>query len=142
MPLQGVSYQAAQYVSKTLAAEVFATHGLNLTSTVPKPIAISANVAGITKTRSLRHPVFQAAFRGATSFGVEIFEVPTTRALSGILILHDILNPVAAERKTHELFSNQVHGGIYTRPYALDPMIRIATIMGLAQQPKLLLKML
>ena len=141
VPLQGLSYQAAQYISKTLAAEVYATQGLQLEGE-PKPIRVSANVAGITKTKSLQHPVFQAAFLGAKTFGVEIFEVPSTRGLSNLLTLHDLLNEELDQSKPLEtLFSKQVHGGIYSRAYALDPMIRVATLMGLAKKPKLLLKL-
>ncbi len=139
VPIQGVSYQAAQYISKILAAEVFATQGISLQG-LARPIRVSSNVAGITKTRSLQHPVFQAAFLGAPTFGVEIFEVPTTRALSTMLILHDILNPTAQKLgDISTLFAKQVHGGIYSRAFALDPMIRIATVMGLVKRPKLLL---
>lgn len=141
VPLQGVSYQAAQYISKTLAAEVFATHGIALKGS-PQAVKVSANVAGITKTRSLNHPVFQAAFLGAPTFGVEIFEVATTRNLSNLLILHDLLNPeINKAGDISTLFTRQVHGGIYSRAFALDPMIRIATLMGMARRPDLLLKM-
>jgi hypothetical protein len=141
VPLQGVSYQAAQYISKILTAEVFATQGIDLQGP-PRPLRVSANVAGITKTRSLNHPVFQAAFLGAPTFGVEIFEVPTTQALATLLILHDLLNP--QQNPTGDisaLFAKQVHGGIYSRAFALDPMIRIATLMGMVKRPNLLLKM-
>jgi hypothetical protein len=141
VPLQGVSYQAAQYISKILAAEVFATQGVDLQGPA-RPIRVSANVAGITRTRSLNHPVFQAAFLGAPTFGVEIFDVPTTQNLSALLMLHDLLNE---QEKPQEdistLFTKQVHGGIYSRGFALDPMIRIATVLGLAKQPKFLLKL-
>ncbi|HYX37543.1 MAG TPA: hypothetical protein VE954_30950 [Oligoflexus sp.] len=141
VPLQGVSYQAAQYISKILAAEVFATQGIDLKGP-PQPLRVSANVAGITKTRSLNHPVFQAAFVGAPTFGVEIFEVPTTQALGTLLILHDLLDPEEDPRgDISSLFTRQVHGGIYSRAFALDPMIRIATLLGMAKRPKLLFKM-
>jgi hypothetical protein len=141
VPLQGVSYQAAQYISKILTAEVFATQGIDLKGPA-QPLRVSANVAGITKTRSLNHPVFQAAFLGAPTFGVEIFEVPTTQALATLLILHDLLNSDANPKgDITALFTKQVHGGIYSRAFALDPMIRIATLMGMVKRPKLLLKM-
>ena len=57
-----------------------------------RPVAVSANVAGITATRSLLHPLFQAGFLGAPSFGIEIYEPATTRLLSGLLTLHDVLH--------------------------------------------------
>ena len=139
VPIQGVSYQAAQYVSKTLAAEVFAIYG-NQLELAAEPIRVSANVAGITKTRSLQHPVFQAAFLGAKSFGVEIFETPTTANLSATLILHDILNDeFDCSKNIEKLFSQQVHGGVYALAFSLKPMIEVAAILGLVKRPKLLL---
>jgi hypothetical protein len=93
------------------------------------PVTVSANVAGITNTRSLAHPLFQAAFIGAPRFGVRIFEPATTRALSGLMILSDLLNPRSASHpntlmtnpsaKVRALLSQQVHGGIYSLPYKL-----------------------
>ena len=141
VPIQGVSYQAAQYISKMLAAEVFATRGIGPDGG-ERPVRVSANVAGITKTRSLNHPVFEAAFLGADRFGVEVFEAGTTRALSGLLVLHDLLHGPATPGDVRDLFARQVHGGIYSRPYSLYPMIRVAALMGMARRPGLLLKAL
>ena len=142
VPLQGASYQAAQYVSKILAGESFASFGTNPKKAASQPVKVSVNVAGITKTNSLNHPVFQAAFLGAGKFGVEIFDPATTRTLLNIMNLHDILNLEAGMKNGATLFGQQVHGGVYSRAYALDPMIRVATVIGLAQKPKLLLKLL
>jgi hypothetical protein len=145
--IQGLSYQAAQYVSKMTAAETFAVYGLDLEGEARRPVTVSANVAGITRTRSLSHPVFQAAFVGAPSFGVQIFEPETTRALNGLLILHDVLNPHAPgaagvealpTQKARALLSQQVHGGIYCLPYALEPAIRAAAVIGMGKKPSVL----
>ena len=145
--IQGLSYQAAQYVSKIAAAETYAVYGSRLDTGEgeARPLTVSANVAGITGTRSLSHPIFQAAFIGAPSFGVQIFEPPTTRALSGLLILHDLLNPEApasaqreiasAAERARALLSQQVHGGIYSLPYVLEPAIRASAILGMARRP-------
>ena len=86
--LQGAAYQAAQYLMKIITGEVLATRGLG-----GKPLTLSANVAGITNTKSLSHPLFQIAFQGAPQFGVRIFEPLTTRSVSGMLMVHDLLNP-------------------------------------------------
>jgi hypothetical protein len=146
--IQGLSYQAAQYVSKICAAESYAVHGLALDDGPPAPLTVSSNVAGITNTRSLAHPLFQAAFVGAPLFGVQIFEPATTRALGGLLILHDLLNseaPGAAGRassapraRARELLSQQVHGGIYCLPYVLEHAIRAAAVIGMARRPSVL----
>jgi hypothetical protein len=147
--VQGLSYQAAQYISKLATAESFAAYGVGWDAAAPRPVTVSANVAGITRTRSLSHPLFAAAFVGAPRFGVRIFDPQTTRALSGLLILHDLLNPAAAgsatvtaepAAKAAGLFSQQVHGGIYNLPYPLEQAIRIAALIGMGQRPSVLLQ--
>lgn len=147
--VQGASYQAAQFVSKLIAAEVYASHGLDMAADEAKPVTMSANVAGITRTRSLSHPVFQAAFEGAPAFGVHIFDPETTRALSGYLMLHDLLNPDApgaaartapATQRVDELFSQQVHGGVYSLPFELESAIRVAAILGAGRRPSVLFR--
>ena len=146
--IQGVSYQAAQYISKIAAAETWATHGIDLSAQQARPLLVSANVAGITRTRSLSHPLFEAAFVGAPHFGVEIFEPATTAALSGLLMLHDLLNPEAPaaqlarsespEVEAAKLFQEQIHGGTLGLPYALEPAIRVAAAIGLGRRPQVL----
>ncbi len=150
--VQGLSYQAAQYVGKIAAAEAYATAGTHLSGEAGAPITVSANVAGITRTRSLSHPLFDAAFAGASQFGVRIFDAPTTRALNGLLTLHDLLNPAAPGAATSAasdlraraaaLSTQQIHGGIYGLPWVLDQVIMVAAVLGLGQEPRLLLKRL
>jgi hypothetical protein len=122
--------------------------GTSLADESARPITVSANVAGITRTRSLSHPLFELAFSGADKFGVRIFEPETTRALNGLLMLHDLLNPeapgaaaapVASSRdKAAALLSQQIHGGIYTLPWVLEGVIRAAAVLGLSSRPSLL----
>jgi hypothetical protein len=136
--LQGASYQAAQYVEKLCAAERWAA--------VPsRRFTVSANVAGISRTRSLSHPLFEAAYAGATAFGVETFAPETTRALSGLLTLHDLLNPAAPGAPggdSRALFAERFHGGFHAVPWAMDPALRVAAVLGLARHPALLVRML
>jgi hypothetical protein len=111
-------------------------------------VTVSANVAGITRTRSMSHPIFQAAFLGAPAFGVQIFDPETTRALSGLLMLHDLLNPNAhgaaarhaesAGDRIDRLLSQQVHGGVYSMPFELESAIRVAALLGMAKKPGLM----
>jgi len=149
VPIQGLSYQAAQYVSKLLAAETYAIQGTRIDGEA-SPVTVSANTAAITSTRSLTQPIFQAAFIGAPRFGVEIFKPATTRWLNGLMILHDILNPKAPgnaatiarndRERAAALLSQQVHGGLYGLPYALGPAIQISALIGMAGRPDLLFK--
>jgi hypothetical protein len=131
VPLQGASYQAAQYVAKALVAEAFATSR--------RVGTVSANVAGITNTGSMGVSVFQAGFVGAKLFGVRIFEPATTRWLSGLLLLHDLLHRDAnLADPPATLFERQIHGGVYCMPWALDDAIRFAAVYGFARKPRLI----
>lgn len=146
LAVQGASYQAAQYLEKILAAEVFA-----LGEPGRSAWTVSANVAAVTRTRSLRHPVFEAAFAGARAFAVETYPPETTRWLNGLLLLHDLLNPAAAcsasssrpaTERARALGSQRVHGGLYALPYALEPTVRVGALLGIARRPGLALGLL
>lgn len=117
VPIQGVSYQAAQWVEKRLAAEALAADRPDL--------RVSANVAPITETRSLEHPVFRAAFRGAPAFGVQSFPAAFTRTLSALAYVEDVTGDDAAVRAKH------LHGGVFTLAYSLESAIRVAAARGL-----------
>ncbi|MDH5676587.1 MAG: hypothetical protein OEZ06_31000 [Myxococcales bacterium] len=97
-------------------------------------------------------PVFAAAFLGAPSLGVHIFDPDTTRALTTLLLCHDLLNPEAPcasgnlqadpNAKVAAVLSQQIHGGLYGLPYELYPAIRAAAILGLGKRPSMLPKLL
>jgi hypothetical protein len=140
--IQGASYQAAQYLEKLLAMERWAAYGI---AAEGGAAALSANVAGITRTRSLEHPLFAAAYLGGTAFGVESFAPETTRPLAALLMLHDLLNPkaagapgVAGGQLPRALFEQRVHGGVYGLPFDLQPTLVVAAALGFARKPMLL----
>lgn len=136
--LQGPTYLAAQYLGKMMAAEAWA---LDLA-----PVRVSANVAGITRTRSLEHPLFLAGFLGAPAFGIRIYPSEETRVLSTLLMLHDLLNPAAPgadptggpAAQGRRVAAQAVHGGVRTVPFVFDATIRVAAVLGLARKPSLL----
>jgi hypothetical protein len=130
--IQGASYQAAQYLGKVIMAECWARHGVP-DSASPAPLRVSANTAAITRTRSLAHPVFAAAFIGASAFGVETFTPRLSQRLNGLLTMHDWLNPEPPVPGRL-----RVHGGIHRVPYPLETTLRIAAAIGLARSPRLL----
>lgn len=128
--IQGGSYQAAQYLGKVMVAECWAAQR----EEAEEPqLRVSANTAAITRTRSLDHPVFAAAFGGAAAFGVETFAPRLSRRLNGLLAAQDWLNPRMPVPGTV-----RVHGGIHTLPYPLDPPLRVAAAIGFARSPRLL----
>lgn len=147
VPLQGASYQAAQYVGKLLAAEAFATHGPALTGE-RAPLTVSANTAPITNTRSLAHPLFQAGFLAADDFGITISQPVTTVELNGLLAIADVTDPEAYCAATYPwttpadrargLFVEQVHGGVFAQPWAFFGVIQMAACIGMARRPSLL----
>jgi len=130
--IQGTSYQAAQYLGKVMAAECWAAHGAP-DADVAQPLRVSANSAAITRTRSLDHPVFAAAFAGAGAFGVETFTPRQSRAVNGLLAVRDWLHP---ERPVPGAL--RVHGGLHTLPYPLESALRSAAAFGFARSPRLL----
>jgi len=130
--IQGASYQAAQYLGKLAVAECWARHGVPATD-VSRPLRVSANTAAITRTRSLQHPVFAAAFQGAGAFGVETFTPRLSRRLNGLLAVHDWFHPDPPVPGRI-----RVHGGIHTLPYPLESALRVAATFGLVRSPRLL----
>ena len=135
--IQGASYQAAQYLGKAMAAEAWATSD--------PARHVSINTAGISRTESLRHPVFDTAFGGARAFGVETFDPATTAALNGLLTLRDRLDPTSPVHpdrdgsptaRARALGSTRVHGGIYQLPYPIAPTLRVATALGVVRDPR------
>lgn len=144
MQIQGAGYQAAQLLAKIATAEALAVHGVDGRG----PLPVSANVAGITGTRSLAHPLFLVAFAGAPAFGVRIFEPATTRALAALLMLHDLLNPdapAAASRtmspgdRAAAVRAAQIHGGVPVVPWQFEASVQVAAAVGAVRRPDLLL---
>ena len=138
--LQGPTYQAAQYLTKMMAAEAWAADRF--------PMRVSANVAGITHTRSLEHPLFLAGFIGAPSFGIHVYEPEQTRVLMTLLLLHDLLNPdapTAVAQDPHDraqrVTAQTIHGGVRSDPFVLESTIRVAALLGLSKQPSLLARL-
>jgi hypothetical protein len=130
--IQGASYQAAQYLGKVMMAECWAHDGIPMSS-APEPLRVSATTAAITQTRSLQHPIFDAAFKGASAFGVETFTPALSRGVNGLLAVHDWLHP------TRQVPGGaRVHGGIHTLPYPLESALRVAAVLGFVRSPRLL----
>ena len=130
--MQGASYQAAQYLGKIAAAHAWSKFGPASANRVT-PIRVSANTAAITRTRSMDHPVFAAAFAGATAFGVETLVPRQSRCLNGLLAIHDWLHP---EPPVPGVI--RVHGGIHSLPYPMEQALRVAACFGFMRSPRLL----
>ncbi len=121
VPLQGVSYQAAQWLEKTITMEAIGADNPDL--------PISANVAPVTETASMNHPVFQAAFRGAPAFEVESFMPEVTRTLSTLLYIEDILGEKPSGPR-------HLHGGVLPMPFSLESALKIAAAIGVVKRKR------
>ena len=156
--IQGASYQAAQYLGKVIYAENWADRGqiqdqqfevgqlegheenpeeIDETLILPKPLRVSANTAAITRTASLAHPLFLAAFVGASHFSVETLSPEQSRTLNGLLAVRDWL-----DNELPRPGAVRVHGGIHTMAQDLESALRVAAVIGFVRSPKLLLGLL
>lgn len=95
--------------------------------------AVSCNVAPATFTSSvMKRRLFVLGYRGAQTFGVEIFEPQTTRALMGLMLLHDLQRAPVSYRHPHELFMDGAnHGGIWRIGLQLRSALTSGVIAGL-----------
>ena len=110
-----------------------------------RPVRVSANVAGITRTGSMDIPLFQAGFVGAEALGVRSYAPETMRAISGLVYLENLLDPssiaalpdpsVDENERARRLHATQIHGGSFAYPYATDGALLRAGLIGLAQAP-------
>ena len=105
-------------------------------------VVTSANVAPATRTRSVtKNRVLAAAYAGASSFGVEIFDVDTSSTLMAAKLIHDLRNPAAAARPSTPLshplglfVEGAAHGGLWRLPWEPRSVLPLAAVEGLARR--------
>jgi hypothetical protein len=102
-------------------------------------VVTSANVAPATRTRSvMKNRILAAAYSGAGSYGVEVFDVETSSTMMAALLVHDLRNPAAAAHPAADLahpldlFVDQAaHGGLWRLPYEPRSVLTLAALEGL-----------
>jgi hypothetical protein len=102
-------------------------------------VVTSANVAPATRTKSVtKNKVLAAAYAGASSFGVEIFEVETSAAVMAAKLLHDLRNPRAVahphtpvEHPLGLFVDGAAHGGLWRLPWEPRSVLPLAAVEGL-----------
>ena len=94
---------------------------------------VSANVAPATSTRSVtKNRLLAAAYAGARSFGVEVFEPETSRVLMAALLVHDLRTGGRRPAHPDDLFAHQAaHGGLWRAWYAPRSVLGLAAVRGL-----------
>jgi hypothetical protein len=103
---------------------------------------VSLNVAPATRTRSvLRNRVLAAAYAGAHTFGVEVFDPSTSNTLMAALLVHDLRSERAAARPgvplSHplELFwQGANHGGLWRNAFEPRSVLGLAVALGMVQR--------
>lgn len=156
VPQQGASFQVAEYVGKRLMAEALLAYGSTLGEGIEhdrhdgRALGVFANMLPITATRTLASPLMEAALLGAASYDIMIAQPVVSRSLAALMLLDDVLGARSkttrvmtsdAQRRA-QLFAKQVHGGVHAQPFALDGIVRMAALKGLAQRPKLAIELL
>jgi hypothetical protein len=84
---------------------------------------VSANVAPIARTASTNVRRAHVLIDQAGQFGIEVFEPSTVRTLMYLLMIHDLFNDAPP---CNSLFARQVHGGVFTGPWALQSVAKLA----------------
>lgn len=94
---------------------------------------VSANVAPATATRSVtRNRLLGAAYAGAASFGVQVFQPETARVLMAALLVHDLRAPGVPPTHPDDLFVQQAaHGGLWSIGYSARSVLGLAAVRGL-----------
>ena len=104
---------------------------------------VSINVAPSSATHSVtKNPLLAAAFRGAGTFGVEVFHPETTNALMAALWVHDLRNPrsaahpdVALQHPLELLMQGANHGGMWRLPWLPRSVLPLAALLGFTRRP-------
>lgn len=128
IPVQGPNYALAKRIQRWRAMTAL-TDGR----------VVSHNVAPASRTRSvLKNRILAAAYAGASRFGVEIFDPPTSNTLMAAMLIHDLRNPASGQEAIHnpvELFwHGALHGGIWRNPYAPRSALSAAVLVGLPRR--------
>jgi hypothetical protein len=131
VPQQGPNYALAKMLQRWRAV-----------SAREDGVLTSANVAPATRTTSVvKNKILAAAYRGASAFGVEIFEPETSRALMATLLVHDLRNPQAPANPgtvlphPFDLFTHAAaHGGLWRNPHEARSVLPLAAVVGLVKR--------
>jgi hypothetical protein len=128
VPQQGANYALAKTLQRWRAV-----------SAREDGTVVSANVAPATRTRSVvKNKALAAAYRGASAFGIEIFEPETSRWLMAALLVHDLRNGsegASTSEHPYDLHAQgAAHAGIWRLGYEPRSVLPLAMLRGLVRR--------
>lgn len=103
---------------------------------------VSLNVAPATRTRSvLKNRALAAAYAGAGTFGIEVFDPDTANTLMAALLVRDLRDPASAANPATplhnpmDLFADAaIHGGLWRTAYEPRSVLSVAAVLGMIQR--------
>lgn len=121
VPQQGPNYTLAKRVQRWRATAAFADGH-----------TVSVNVAPATDTYSVtKNKILASTYKGASAFGIEIFQPATSSAMLAALMVHDLNvgRPQVDVQWQHES-SGAASGGLWRQPYLPRTALPVAAVLG------------
>lgn len=125
VPQQGPNYTLAKRIQRWRATTAFADGH-----------TVSVNVAPATDTYSVtKNKILASTYKGASAFGIEIFEPDTSSTLLAALLAHDlgVGRPDVAVQWEHES-SGAASGGLWRQPYLPRTALPVAALLGIVRR--------
>lgn len=131
VPIQGPNYALSKALQRWRA-----------TSARDEGILTSVNIAPASNTTSVvKNKMLAAVYRGAPSFGVEIFQPDTARVVMAALLVHDLRNDrapsdpsTALDHPFHLFAQGAIHGGIWRLPYQPRSILPLGLVVGMVKR--------
>ena len=127
VPIQGPNYALAKAIQRWRAIAAREDGAIS-----------SATVAPASRTKSVvKNRLLAAAYKGAPSFGLEIFEPRTAKVLTAALLVRDLRDTSSAAHPDtplghpYDLFvEGALHGGMWRLPYEARTVLPLALLRG------------
>jgi hypothetical protein len=65
--------------------------------------------------------------------GIDVIPAPLSQQLMFLLLMSDLFGDARAEPRL--LFAKQIHGGVFTNPWALNSVMKQAYLRGISLMP-------
>jgi hypothetical protein len=131
VPIQGPNYALSKALQRWRA-----------TTAREEGFLTSVNIAPASNTTSVvKNKMLAAVYRGAPSFGVEIFQPDTARVVMAALLVHDLRNgnalsnpSIRLDHPFHLFAQGAIHGGIWRLPYQPRSILPLGLVVGIVKR--------